>query len=77
MHSIKLTKTVSSLEKTMTSDSVIYCCRTNKRKIIVSYVLTCLTIKHVCILFYFWIYIQGVSGGRVNVLGGGSMDDSE
>jgi len=29
------------------------------------------------IVIYIYIYIQGVSGGIVNILGGGSMDYSE
>jgi hypothetical protein len=37
----------------------------------ISYLQVC------CILFYVYIYTQGVSGGTVNILGGGSMDYSE
>jgi len=30
-----------------------------------------------CIIIIIMLYIQGVSGGIVNILGGGSMDYSE
>ena len=33
--------------------------------------------KCVCMCIYVCVYIQGVSGGIVNILGGGSMDYSE
>ena len=29
------------------------------------------------IYIYIYIYIQGISGGIVNILGGGSMDNTE
>jgi hypothetical protein len=36
-----------------------------------------LTVKRVVQVVYDWVYIQGVSGGIVIILGGGSMDYSE
>jgi len=32
---------------------------------------------HIYIYIYIYIYIQGISGGIVNILGGGSMDNTE
>jgi len=37
----------------------------------------CIHLEHNMHYIHIYIYIQGVSGGIVNILGGGSMDYSE